>query len=333
MMKNGVFMKAVVVENFDLPDTFNLQDITLTAIKPKQVLLDVKTAGVSLIDVLVAQGKYQVKPPLPYIPGTEFAGVVSAVGSDVTELQVGDRVLSGSMGGGYAEQTIVDAQSAIKIPAAMPFNEAAVFRVSYLTAYHALVQRASLRGGEVVLVLGAAGAIGSAAIQIAKALDAKVIASASSQGKREYAKTQGADWVVDSNAEDWREQIKTLTGGQGIDVVVDPVGGAFTEKAFRSLGWNGRHLVIGFAAGDIPKLPINLALLKGASLIGVDVRQLGIFEPHLVEESMAALFALYETGKIAPVVDQVVPLSEFRKALNHRISGDALGAIVLTLSE
>ena len=324
-------MKAITVESFGDPENYILQDKVLPSLKANEVRVAIMAAGVSLVDVLVAQGKYQVKPPLPYVPGTEFSGVVEEIGSAVNGLSVGDRVLGGAMGGGYAEKIIIPAHTLVIIPDAMSYAEASVFRISYLTAYYSLCHRGAIKTGETVLVLGAAGAIGSASIQVAKAMGAKVIASASSDEKREFCLRSGADIAIDSTATDWRDQVKRLTLGKGVDIVVDPVGHNDTERAFRSLAWNGRHLVVGFAGGDIPALPTNLALLKGASLIGVDVRQLDIFEPQIALEIMQALFEIYKNAQLKPSIELCVPFENFREALNARIKGDALGRIVLSI--
>ncbi len=226
---------------------------------------------------------------------------------------------------------MIPAKLALPIPDAMSFEQASVFRVSYATAYHALVQRARLKAGEVLCVLGAAGAVGYASIQIGKALGATVIASASTKEKRDFALSGGADHAIDSNADDWRAQVKEASGGHGLDVVIDPLGDRFTEPAFRSLAWNGRHLVIGFAAGQIPKLPTNLALLKGASLIGVDIRQLGIFEPEMSEANIPALFDLYTAGHLRPPVASIYPLDRFADAMHEAKAGQSAGRVVIRM--
>jgi NADPH2:quinone reductase len=323
-------MKAITVTEFGPPETFDYLDVPVPGIAPDEILIDVKAAGISFVDLLVAQGKYQVKPPLPYVPGTEFAGVVSKIGSEVRDFASGDRVVAGAMGGAYADRCAVPATMAVKMPDAMSFEHGSVFRVSYNTACYAMVQRAAVQPGETVLVLGAGGAIGTACIQMAKALGARVIASASTSEKRHLALSCGADDAVDSKAENWRDQIKVLTGNRGADVVADPVGGDETERAFRSLGWKGRHLVVGYAAGSIPKLPVNLALLKGASLVGVDLRQFGIFEPELYRENLLRLFDLYIKGQVTPPISATHPMGNFRAAMTSVIDGSAVGRVVLT---
>ncbi|WP_416896422.1 MAG: NADPH:quinone oxidoreductase family protein [Minwuia sp.] len=326
-------MKAITATEFGPPDVFSYRDAPDPAPAPDGIVIRVRAAGISFVDLLVAQGKYQVQPPLPYVPGTEFAGEIVAVGDQVSAFKPGDRVVAGNMGGGYADLCAVPAKAAVRMPDGMSFEHGSVFRVSYGTAYYALVQRAETQPGETVLVLGAAGAIGTACIQMAKALGARVIASASSEAKRALARQCGADEAIDNNAEDWRDQLKALTAGKGVDIVVDPVGGDVTERAFRSLGWKGRHLVVGYAAGSIPKLPVNLALLKGAALVGVDYRQFGIFEPDLLTENLARLFELYTAGKVTPPVHATHAMADFRTAMKSVIDGSATGGrVVLTNS-
>lgn len=323
-------MKAVMVTEYGPPEGFECRDTPGPEFAADEILIDVRAAGISFVDLLVAQGKYQVRPPLPYVPGTEFAGIVADVGRDVRGLVKGDRVVAGAMGGAYADQCAVPAAMAVKMPDSMSFEHGSVFRVSYNTAYHALVQRAVIRPGETVLVLGAGGAIGTACVQVARSLGARVIGSASTMAKRDLARACGADDVIDSGAGDWRDQVKALTGNRGVDCVADPVGGEATERAFRALAWKGRHLVIGYAAGSIPKLPVNLALLKGASLVGVDVRQFGIFEPDLYRQNLMRLFDLYGEGMVTPPVFATHPLNDFEAAMNSVINGTATGRVLLT---
>jgi NADPH:quinone reductase len=331
-MSGGVTAKAVVGETLGPPETYVLKDVELPPPGPGQALVAVQAAGVSYVDVLLAAGLYQVKPPAPFIPGSEYGGVVQAVGEGVMGLKVGDRVTGGGMGGVFSTHALAQAQALIKIPDEMPFDQAAVFRVSYGTVYHALVQRAQIAPGESVLVLGAGGAIGAAAIQMAKALGAgQVIGSASTAGKRRVALEAGADAAVDSKAADWRDQIKTLTEGRGVDIVVDPIGDAATEPAFRSLAWRGRHLVIGFAGGEIPKLPANLPLLKGAALVGVDIRQFGIKEPELSKANSEKIFEIYKTGALKTAIGLRLPLARFEEAMKAAASGQVEGRVVLEM--
>ncbi|QKS00312.1 NADPH:quinone oxidoreductase family protein [Sphingomonas sp. CL5.1] len=323
--------RAVVIHAFGAPSTFYLEKREVFPPGPGKLTIQTHAAGVSFVDVLVAAGEYQLKPPLPFIPGSEFAGIVTAVGEGVDPARIGQRVLASAFGAAFAEDSVVPARLALPIPAGMSFAEAAVFRVSYATAYYALVQRGGLKAGETLLVLGAGGAVGYAAIEVAKALGAIVIGSASSEAKRALAIAAGADAVVDARSETWRDDVKAANGGRAIDVVIDPVGGDATERAFRSLAWNGRLLVIGFAGGSIAKLPANLALLKGASLIGVDLRQFGEYEPETAIANVAALFELYEAGRLHPPIARTYALDDFAPAMVEVRAGETAGRIVLTM--
>ena len=236
-----------------------------------------------------------------------------------------------SFGGVYAEAATVRAAALQRIPSSRSFGEAAVFRVSYETAWHALVQRGALAKGETLLVLGAGGAIGYACVQLGKVLGARVIASASSEAKRALARSAGADEVLDTKSAEWRNELKALTAGRGVDVVVDPVGGRLTELAFRSLAWKGRHLVIGFTAGEIPALPTNLALLKGAALVGVDLRQLAEREPGVAAENTAAVMRLFEEGRLTPAIARTYELDDFAAAIADAAKGETAGRIVLRM--
>ncbi len=324
-------MKAVVAHALGPPETFRLEEVAPREPKPEEVRVAIHAAGVSFVDALVAQGKYQLKPPVPFTPGSEFAGVVESVGAAVTRLAPGDRVCGSSFGGVYAEAATVRAAALQQIPGSRSFGEAAVFRVSYETAWHALVQRGALAKGETLLVLGAGGAIGYACAQLGKVLGARVIASASSEAKRALARSAGADEVLDTKSAEWRNELKALTAGRGVDVVVDPVGGRLTELAFRSLAWKGRHLVIGFTAGEIPALPTNLALLKGAALVGVDLRQLAEREPGVAAENTAAVMRLFEEGRLTPAIARTYELDDFAAAIADAAKGETAGRIVLRM--
>jgi len=322
-------VKAVLARAFGPPESLRIEEVNPRDVGPDDVRIAVRAAGVSFVDGLIAAGLYQIKPPLPFTPGTEFAGVVDAVGERVTSLRVGDRVCTSAIGGGFAEQAVVPARAALAFPDAMTFGEAAIFRVSYATALHALVQRGRLQAGETVLVLGAGGAVGAAAVQVAKALGGRVIASASSEAKRQVARRLGADESLDSRAPDWREQVKALCGGDGPDIVVDPVGGAMSEAAFRSLAWGGRHLVIGFASGEIPRLPANLPLLKGAAVVGVDVRLFGERAPREAAANAQTLFELQAAGAVTPFIAARYPFASFAEAMRTVSDGDTAGRVVL----
>ena len=324
--------RAVIVDAYGPPETYRLAERDLPPLKPDEVRVAVKAAGVSFVDVLTAAGQYQVQPPLPFVPGSECAGVVEAVGGDVTTLSVGQRVVGSGWGGMYAEAAHLSAAAVRPIPDALSFAEAAVFPVSYATAYHALVQRGQITPGETLLVLGAGGATGYAAVQLGKHLGARVIASASSAAKRALALAGGADVAVDARSETWREDVKAANGGKGVDVVFDPVGGAATDPAFRSLGWNGRHLIIGFPGG-IAALKTNLPLLKGAALIGVDIRQFGMFEPELSEANRAETLRLAGEGVLKPAIAATYPLDRFVEAMQAGAAGETAGRIVITMGD
>lgn len=323
--------RAVMVESYGEPDSFSIRAIEVQPPGPGQIRMRIHAAGVSYVDVLIAEGGYQVKPPLPFVPGSEFAGIIEAAGEGVDPAKVGQRVMASGFGAALGEMATIPAKHAIAIPDEMDFATAAIFRVSYATAYHALVQRGAVQPGESVLVLGAGGAVGYAAIEIAKALGARVIASASSEAKRALALRGGADAAVDARSANWREDVKAANGGKPVDIVVDPVGGDASEPAFRSLAWRGRHLVIGFAGGGIPKIAANLALLKGAALVGVDIRQFGEYEPALSEANIVALLALYREGKLHPPIGRSYPLDQFATAMKDAQSGTLAGRVVVTM--
>jgi NADPH:quinone reductase len=322
--------RAVMADVLGPPENYKLIDHDPGPPAAGQVRFAIKAAGISFVDVLTAAGGYQVKPPVPFIPGSECAGVVEALGEGVTGFAVGDKVAGSGWGGLFADVVNLPERSVRALPEAMSFEEAAVFPVSTYTAWHALVDRGQLKAGETLLVLGAGGATGYAAVQIGKHLGATVIASASSEAKRALASAGGADAAVDARADDWRDQVKAANGGKGVDVVFDPVGGEVTDPAFRSLGWNGRHLIIGFPGG-IAALRTNLPLLKGASLIGVDIRQFGIFEAEKAQASQDKVFALAAQGKLKPAIAKSYPLEEFAAAMKDAESGKSAGRIVLTM--
>ena len=322
--------RAVIADAFGSPESYALRNVAARPLKPNEVRVAIKAAGISFVDVLTAAGNYQVKPPLPFVPGSEAAGIVSEVGEAVTGLVLGDRVAMSGWGGMFAEETVLAERVVRRLPCGMDFAEAAVFPVSYATAWHALVDRAQLRAGETVLVLGAGGATGFAAVQVARHLGARVIGSASSEAKRALARTGGADAVVDARADNWREQVREANGGRPVDVVFDPVGGEVTDPAFRCLGWGGRHLVVGFTAG-MTALRTNLALIKGASLIGVDIRQFGEFEPDKAIANRDTIFALADAGTLRPAIAKRYPLEQFAIAMNEAATGRSAGRIVLDI--
>ena len=300
---------------------------------PGEVLIAIKAASLNFPDLLIVQNKYQFKPPLPFVPGSEYAGVVEAVGEGVTHLSVGQNVACLSGTGGFGTHTLAPAKLCFPLPAGFGHVDAAAFIMIYATSYHALLDRAALKAGETVLILGAAGGVGTAAIQIAKAAGARVIAAASTDDKCALCKAEGADEVINysTHAPDGslREEIKRLTGGKGPDVIYDPVGGAFAEPAFRSIAWRGRYLVVGFASGPIPSLPLNLALLKGASIVGVFWGDYAKREPRANAADMATLAQWYAAGKIKPVIDRTLPMNELKAAYAVMGSRSVKGKLVM----
>ena len=298
--------------------------------KAGEVLVEIKAASLNFPDLLIVQNKYQMKPPLPFVPGSEYAGVVRAVGEGVTHLQVGQNVASLTGTGGFGSHVIAPAAACLPLPGDFPLVDAAAFIMTYATSFHALMDRAQLQAGETVLVLGAAGGVGTAAIQIAKAAGARVIAAASSDEKCALCTSLGADATINYSHTDLREALKAATGGKGPDVVYDPVGSDLAEPAFRSIAWRGRYLVVGFAAGPIPALPWNLALLKGASLVGVFWGEFQRREPKANAAMMATLLDWYQEGRIKPVIDTTMDLSQLPAAYERMGSRAVMGKLVLT---
>lgn len=322
-------MKAVLCKAFGPADSLVLEEVASPVPKPSEVLIDIHAAGVNFPDTLIIEGKYQFKPPFPFSPGGEAAGVVAAVGDKVRHLKPGDRVIALTGWGSFAEQIAVSAERVLPIPASLDFTTAAAFGMTYGTSMHALRQRAALQAGETLLVLGASGGVGLAAVEIGKALGARVIAAASRAEKLAVARAAGADELLNYAEEDLRERLKALTGGQGVDVVYDPVGGQLSEPAFRSLGWNGRHLVIGFASGSIPALPANLPLLKGAALVGVFW---GAFVARQPQDNLAnfqQLFRWHAEGRLKPLISQTYPLEHASEAIARLAARQALGKLVV----
>jgi len=325
-------MKMVQAQKLDSVDDYRLIDAPIPQPAAGQIRVKVHACGMGYVDALVALGKYQVKPPTPFTPGQELGGVVDAVGDGVTELKTGDRVMVSTFGGGLAEYIVVPAAAAHIIPDAMSFAQAAGFRVNYITALHGLKDRAALQPGERLLVFGAAGGVGTAAIQIGRLLGADVIAAASTPEKRAFAQENGAQRTVDTAPEGWRDRLKDAGGGKGPDVIFDPVCGPLFEPAFRSQTWRGRHLVVGFAGGPIPKLPVNLTLMKGAALIGVDVRQFLMFEAPLAQKHLSQLLDWVSRGQLVPPVGRRFPFSSFAEAMIYANSGQGLGKTIIDVS-
>ena len=298
-----------------------------------EVLIRIQAASLNFPDLLIVQNKYQMKPALPFVPGSEYAGVIEAIGSGVKHLKVGQTVACLSGTGGFATHTLAPANLCLPLTPSFNAVDAAAFIMIYATSYHALVDRAELTAGETVLILGAAGGVGSSAIQIAKAVGAKVIAAASTDEKCALCRQLGADEVINYTNGDFREQIKALTQGKGPDVIYDPVGGEFSEPAFRSIAWRGRYLVVGFAAGPIPALPWNLALLKGASIVGVFWGDFAKREPLKNAEMMVTLTDWYEHKKIKPFIDSTMPMDQLMQAYERMNSRAVQGKLVMVNPE
>jgi NADPH2:quinone reductase len=310
-------------------DALTWKEIPTPAPQKGEVLIEIQAASLNFPDLLIVQNKYQMKPELPFVPGSEYAGIIRAVGEGVTHLQVGQAVACLSGTGGFGTHTIAPAKLCMPLPAGFPAVDAAAFIMIYATSHHALIDRAQLKAGETVLVLGAAGGVGTSAIQVAKAAGARIIAAASTDEKCALCTSIGADATINYSRENLRDAIKTLTDGKGPDVIYDPVGGDFAEPAFRSIAWRGRYLVVGFASGPIPALPFNLALLKGASIVGVFWGDFSRREPQANAAMMAELAQWYGQGKIKPVIDSTMPMKDLKAAYAHMGSRNVKGKLVM----
>ena len=322
-------MHAWLCENPVGVEALNWKEIPTPAPQKGQVLVRIEAASLNFPDLLIVQNKYQMKPDLPFVPGSEYAGVIEAVGVGVTDLKVGQSVACLSGTGGFGTHALAQAKLCMPLPPGFPAVDAAAFIMIYATSHHALIDRAALKAGETVLVLGAAGGVGTSAIQIAKAVGARVIAAASTDEKCALCKSLGADETINYTTQNMREVLKGLTEGKGPDVIYDPVGGDFAEPAFRSIAWRGRYLVVGFASGPIPALPFNLALLKGASIVGVFWGDFARREPQANAAMMAELAKWYAQGKIKPVIDRTMPMSELKAAYAHMGSRGVMGKLVM----
>jgi NADPH:quinone reductase len=325
-------MKAIVCEAWGPPSSLQLRDIPSPTPGPKQVVVRTLVAAVNFPDALIVAGKYQFKPDFPFSPGGELSGEIIAIGSEVKRLAVGDKVVGLVPYGAYAQEVLVDAVNILPLPHDITNADlelAGSFVLTYGTSLHALKDRAHAQAGETLLVLGAGGGVGLAAIEIGKLLGMRVIAAASSAEKLSAARERGADETIDYSSEDLRERIKALTEGRGVDVVYDPVGGAFAEPALRSVGWRGRYLVVGFAAGDIPKIATNLLLLKGSSLVGVFWGEFLRREPELNADNMKLLFAWLQHRKIHPLISKRYPLAQASQALDALLARQAIGKLVV----
>jgi len=321
-------MKAVLCKAYGPPDSLVVEEVPSPEPKPGEVIISVKACGVNFPDTLIIQGKYQFKPPMPFSPGGEVAGIVKSVGEQVTHVKPGDAVIAFTSWGGFAEEVAAEAHGVIPMPPGTPFELAASFVMTYGTSYHALKDRANLRPGETLLVLGAAGGVGLAAVELGKAMGATVIAAASRDDKLETCRRHGADHLINYATQDLRARIDEITAEQGVDVVYDPVGGQYSDPALRSLKWKGRFLVVGFAAGEIPKLPLNLPLLKGCAVVGVFWGAFARHEPKANETNLQELVGLLMQGKLRPLVSATYPLERAADALKaisqRKVQGKAV---------
>jgi len=325
-------MRALVCQEYGPPESMVIEELDDPVPGKGQILVDIKAAGINFPDVLAIAGKYQVKTPTPFVPGNEAAGVVSAVAPDVTQFDIGDKVIINTMGGAFAEKCVADVHMSMPLPDELSFEQGAGFTVTYGTSYHALKQSANLQAGETVLVLGAAGGVGITAVEIAKAMGARVIAAASSDEKLDFAVSAGADATINYSEVSLKETVKQLTGGQGADVVYDPVGGEFAEQAFRATAWHGRYLVIGFASGEIPKFAANIALLKEASIIGVWWGTWASKNPKLQIRNMMEMAELIKEGTLTPRVTESYSLDDFANAFKAITERRARGKVTLRIT-
>ncbi|GGY75485.1 NADPH:quinone oxidoreductase family protein [Marinobacter zhanjiangensis] len=328
-------MRAILCKEYGPAEKLVIEDIECPEPTGGQVKVRVKAAGLNFPDTLIIEGKYQIKPEMPFSPGGEMAGEVIAVGDKVSRFKVGDRVIGMTGYGAFSEEMLVDENRLLPLAEGMSDEEGAAFTMVYGTSYHALKQRANIQPGESLLVLGASGGVGLAAVELGKAMGAHVIAAASTDAKLQVAKEAGADELLNYSDTDkpLKDKIKEMTGGKGVDVIYDPVGGDFTEQALRAMAWNGRHLIIGFAAGDIPKIPANLTLLKSCSVVGVFWGAFTQKEPQNHVQNMKELFQLHAEGKIKPKVSEVFAFEDYVKALDALSGRTATGKVVLKVSD
>ena len=324
-------MKAVLCKAHGPASDLVLEDVASPTPKKNEILLDVHAASVNFPDTLIIQGKYQFQPPLPFSPGGEAAGVVAAAGEHAGAFKPGDRVMALTGWGSFAEQVAVPVYNVLPIPEGMDFATASAFGMTYGTSMHALRQRGQLQPGETLLVLGASGGVGLAAVEIGKAMGAKVIAAASSAEKLEIARAAGADELIDYSQNSLKDEIKRLTGGKGVDVIYDPVGGDLFDQAVRGLAWNGRLLVVGFASGRIPELPANLVLLKGAAVLGVFWGSFAQRQPADNAANFQQLFTWFAEGKLKPLVSKTYPLAEAGVAIGELTGRKAVGKLVVAV--
>ena len=324
-------MRAVLCKAYGPPESLVIEDVPSPVPGPGEVVVSVKAASVNFPDTLIIQNKYQTRPPLPFSPGSECAGVVKTVGEGVTRVRPGDPVMAVTTYGSFAEEVLTPESRLLAIPPGMDFQTASAFTLTYGTSAHALVDRGELKSGETLLVLGASGGVGLAAVEIGKALGARVIACASTGDKLAVCEEHGADELINYTTQDLRERIKGITNGEGVDVVYDAVGGPYSELALRSMRWRGRFLVVGFASGEIPKIPLNLTLLKGCSIVGVFWGDFVKRQPEQFAALMQQLSEWYQLGRLKPYVSQTLPLERAAEALTLMASRKVKGKLVLTM--
>lgn len=324
-------MRALVCHSYGTAENLKLENVPDLTAGPGQVVIDVYAASLNFPDTLQIQGKYQFQPPMPFTPGSEVGGVVSAIGAGVTNVAVGDRVMAASSIGGLAEQVVTESSSARKIPDSMDFKTAAGFAMVYTTSYHALKQRAQIKPGETLLVLGASGGVGMAAVELGRLMGARVIAAASSDAKLEFASKAGPNELLNYGDGDLKEKVKALTDDKGADVIYDPVGGDLFDQSTRCINWNGRLLVVGFTSGRIPEYKANLALLKGSSMVGVFLGRFRKEEPEEYEKNFEELLTMFKDGKIKPIITQSFAMEDYVAAFSVFTERRVMGKVILEI--
>jgi NADPH2:quinone reductase len=324
-------MRALVCHSHGTAENLKLENVPDLKAGPGQVVIDVYAASLNFPDTLQIQGKYQFQPPMPFTPGSEVGGVISAIGAGVTAVAVGDRVMAASSIGGLAEQVVTDSASARKIPDNMDFKTAAGFAMVYTTSYHALKQRAQIKPGETLLVLGASGGVGMAAVELGRLMGARVIAAASSDAKLEFASKAGPNELLNYGDGELKEKVKALTDDKGADVIYDPVGGDLFDQSTRCINWNGRLLVVGFTSGRIPEYKANLALLKGSSMVGVFLGRFRKEEPEEYEQNFAELLTMFKEGKIKPIITQSFAMEDYVAAFSVFTERRVMGKVILEI--
>ncbi len=324
-------MKAIICEKYGPPSTLTLKEVEDPIIKEDEVLIEVKACSINFPDTLIIQGMYQFKGEPPFSPGSNVAGIVLEVGSEVSEFKAGDEVIGMMTHGGLAEKCVASSNRCIAKPKNMDMQSAAAFLYTYATSYHALKDRADLKAGETVLVLGASGGVGLAAVELAKMMGAKVIAAASTDEKLALCKERGADMLINYTDVDLKKELKSMTGGKGVDVILDPVGGAYAEPSLRAIAWKGRYLVVGFTTGEIPKFPLNLALLKGCQIIGVFLGAYTTIEPVAAGQMMQQLADKFNEGALNPYIYKTYSLEEAPDALDLMMNRGALGKLIVNI--